>query len=314
MLQSSSESGGAAFELEETAKATQLPFDFLDDAHRKILERAITRVLSTEIAEATYAQIVDGLPLSTVASESSHGVPYHGHPIWRAHQELCPGVLEKTREFGRGFRPETALTFDATNDGIVDWAPPVLDEFYWARHPDGALPTLFHHPWYVNHDQYPHGVADMVGYWAEGRIFGGVVLFDRRASESEDVYWHPDRQNVTYRIFKLLPEQKQALLHFLISENPPAPAPFPILGDKNNRIRVDPEESLATTGIYRDIWERKDRAPGAPDARLRDVYIEHGLDYVSYADFMASSNRVMERMDKDLYGEDWESDGSWSST
>lgn len=27
--------------------------------------------------------------------------------------------------------------------------------------------------------QYPDGVADIVGYWAEDRIFGGVVLFGR---------------------------------------------------------------------------------------------------------------------------------------
>lgn len=142
------------------------------------------------------------------------------------------------------------------NDGIVNWAPPVTDEFYWARHPNGPLPTLFHHPWYVDHEQYPHGVADIVGYWADGRIFGGVVLSDRRVSESEDVYWHPDRQNVTYKIFKLLPEQKQALLNFLTSENPKAPAPFPILGDKNNRIRSTQKSQLlpqASIGTYGNV-------------------------------------------------------------
>jgi hypothetical protein len=40
--------------------------------------------------------------------------------------------------------------------------------------------TLFCHPWYRDYDQYPEGIADCVGYWAEERIFGGVVLFDRR--------------------------------------------------------------------------------------------------------------------------------------
>lgn len=40
-------------------------------------------------------------------------------------------------------------------------------------------PTEMYHDQYLNHDRYPNGVADMVGYWTEYRIFGGVVLFDR---------------------------------------------------------------------------------------------------------------------------------------
>jgi hypothetical protein len=30
--------------------------------------------------------------------------------------------------------------------------------------------------------QYPDGLADVAGYWAEDQIFGGVVLFDRSQS------------------------------------------------------------------------------------------------------------------------------------
>lgn len=48
-------------------------------------------------------------------------------------------------------------------------------------------PTPFVHGWFQEHKQYPEGVADMVGYWAEGRILGGVMLFDRGASGNEEV-------------------------------------------------------------------------------------------------------------------------------
>lgn len=41
------------------------------------------------------------------------------------------------------------------------------------------LPTVFFHGSYAAWEQYPRGVADMIGYWAEARLFGGVVLFDR---------------------------------------------------------------------------------------------------------------------------------------
>lgn len=32
-------------------------------------------------------------------------------------------------------------------------------------------------------EQYPRGVFDVVGYWAEKYIFGGVVVFDRGPNE-----------------------------------------------------------------------------------------------------------------------------------
>lgn len=36
---------------------------------------------------------------------------------------------------------------------------------------------------YIRSDIYPRGVYDVVGYWAETHIFGGVVVFDRGADE-----------------------------------------------------------------------------------------------------------------------------------
>lgn len=33
--------------------------------------------------------------------------------------------------------------------------------------------------------RYPRGKADVVGYWTEGKIFGGVVVFDRGETDRE---------------------------------------------------------------------------------------------------------------------------------
>lgn len=44
-------------------------------------------------------------------------------------------------------------------------------------------PSVFAHGSYCEFERYPKGVADMVGYWAESRIFGGVVVFDRGDDE-----------------------------------------------------------------------------------------------------------------------------------
>lgn len=45
--------------------------------------------------------------------------------------------------------------------------------------------TLFFHIYYLEFENYPNGLADVAGYWAEDRIFGGIVLFDRGQSGLE---------------------------------------------------------------------------------------------------------------------------------
>ena len=51
--------------------------------------------------------------------------------------------------------------------------------------PITPLPAAFFYPYYQDWEQYPDGIADIVGYWAEYRFFGGVVLFDRGESGTE---------------------------------------------------------------------------------------------------------------------------------
>ncbi|KAL2200150.1 hypothetical protein P885DRAFT_73983 [Corynascus similis CBS 632.67] len=145
----------------DAPKARKLFLEDLGGEHRRLLIRAIERVLSTEVAEFTYAQVIDGLPTSDVAFDT------------------------RDKPYGYGA-------------AISEW----ISTGDWRWHPDGPLPTLFKHPWYKDYDQYPRGVADMVGYWAETRILGGVVLFDRRdpnaelTADPEAIYLHLDQENI----------------------------------------------------------------------------------------------------------------------
>ncbi|KAL6361371.1 hypothetical protein LRP88_04839 [Fusarium phalaenopsidis] len=339
-----SSAGAQSPSITDDSQIRSLSIDILDGDHYDLFTRAITRILSTEIAELTYAQVIDGLPLTQVIYESRGGKLPKGHPLHSAHQELCPGMLDKTRQFREEFEPEilTALRVPSCrsgvksiqyrlielmavavhqiavilfnlgtslhkDDGITEWAPPKSNRLYWDHSPDGPLPTLFKHPWYVDYDQYLNGAADMAGYWAESRIFGGVVVFDRRRQSPEfdpyAVYLHPNRTNVTYRIFELLPEQKQALIEFLTADAAPPESPLPILGHDMNRNRVDPEEPIEETGIYRDLWERKELPLDAPDAaRMRGVW--DVLDFPTQADKAASQRQAIERRDRYLLGDD----------
>ncbi|KAK3896827.1 hypothetical protein C8A05DRAFT_20282 [Staphylotrichum tortipilum] len=139
----------------------------------------------------------------------------------------------------------------------------------------------------------------------QNTILGGVVLFDRRDPESEPdadldaVYYHSRRDGVTYRIYQLLPEQRKALLDFLLAEEPPSECPLPILGDANNRIRVDPQEPIRETGIYRDLWERKDYVPRSRNEGIRCV--RNQLDFPTTDDEIKGRRRASLRNRKHFH-------------
>ncbi|KAK7696690.1 hypothetical protein SLS64_014307 [Diaporthe eres] len=187
------------------------------------------------------------------------------------------------------------------------WEAPKDDIVFYQNYPDGKLPSLFFHKHYRDYDQYPDGVADIVGYWAETRIFGGVVLFDRRkpnqreAHENPDaIFFHSYAENITYRIWRLLDTQKKLLLDFLLSGDDvngvtnSALNPFPILPDRNNLTRIDPEEPIYKTGIYRDLWERKPLGDRAVDPRMHCCAF-NTMGYPSWADFKRSLERALTR-------------------
>ena len=102
---------------------------------------------------------------------------------------------------------------------------------------------------------------------------------------------------MTYRIYRLLDGQKLELLQFLLSEAPPpGSSPLPILGDQNNRRRVDPEEPVEITGIYRDLWERKPLGKDQLDRRLKDVIDR--IDFPTDEDLEQAQQRAAIRRER----------------
>lgn len=73
------------------------PLDVLDETHRRALNRAVGNVLRTEVAELTYAQILDGLPTVKSVTDS---YPYlKDHPVYTInHVDICPGFVELARD------------------------------------------------------------------------------------------------------------------------------------------------------------------------------------------------------------------------
>lgn len=116
-------------------------------------------------------------------------------------------TVPRARQFNLRLIEMTALSIHEmaahvslrANNGINKFPPPpqppVPDGIIIPPHP----PTDLFHQGYGRHTKYPHGVASMVGYWAEWAIFGGVVLFHRGKSGKEvrRTQPPPPRQDVT---------------------------------------------------------------------------------------------------------------------
>ena len=91
------------------AEYEPLPMEKLRTPHREILTRAIANVVASQIAKETFAQIVDGLPLSNVAWDSYSGCLCSLHPLLDEHKELCPGVAEEAQKLCFSFDTSTLL-------------------------------------------------------------------------------------------------------------------------------------------------------------------------------------------------------------
>jgi hypothetical protein len=84
--------------------------DTLDEPHRDAVASAISKILSAEVAETTYAQIVDGLPLPEVLKDVYGDLICPDHPMHQ-HTQLKNGTLETVRRFHDEFDPNI-LQFD----------------------------------------------------------------------------------------------------------------------------------------------------------------------------------------------------------
>ncbi|RFN46003.1 hypothetical protein FIE12Z_9754 [Fusarium flagelliforme] len=177
--------------------------DSLETQHRQAFENALMRVLNTEVAEETFAEIIDGLPTAGSFSEF-HWTP-DTHPS-RDHGELCPGMVERAH-------------------------------------------------------QYPNGAADTVGYWAEAKIFGGVLVFDRGESEIEckELYLHAGLLDGPYTLFPLTEGQFETLIKFLLHplDTDVPENPLPLRATSENRWRWSAWDAIAEHHIFRDRYERR---------------------------------------------------------
>ncbi|KAF4999857.1 hypothetical protein FDECE_11388 [Fusarium decemcellulare] len=192
------------------------------ERHWRTLDGAIRKVLGTEVAAITCAQIIDGLPIADVAYDQRLPGLFGEHPIEDLHEELCPGAMGKAREFYENwdpyflkFDPKVVRQYEEAVPGTRPFNLRLIELVAVSLHQVGAelfkldfrlhngdiesilnwmpdtplyaklkpRPTLFAHPHYFDYDIYPEGLADVTGYWTEDRILGGVAVFARHPTD-----------------------------------------------------------------------------------------------------------------------------------
>lgn len=206
--------------------------DVLDQPHQTRFCQAVRNVLHSRAAEITFAQLVDGLPLGKVA-DFTGGVLFH--EVVLQHKTLCPGALDRARAFRDKFDPasldlpvEVLERYQGLPAGSRASKLPFVELVAVAIHRIAVLlyqlgsmhkdkglpveenrlcftgrneayrryyPTPFCLHEYADPEQYPDGVADITGYWAENWIFGGVVVFSRGEIGLEVISESCPRQN-----------------------------------------------------------------------------------------------------------------------
>ncbi|RSL93329.1 hypothetical protein CEP52_013302 [Fusarium oligoseptatum] len=322
-------------EAKEMSKIDNLP-----ESHRNTFRGALRNILSTDIAEHTYAQILDGLP--TVESQNESYPILDGHPVYELdHRELCEGSLDKAHEFRTRFDPSDLLfkeqsinAFGKTAPGSREFNLRLIELIVVACHQIAAYlfglddgvhkhrvfddwlqqqlvesilnsrngkansgyklpPSAFFHSAYTYVEEYPQGLGDVAGYWAEGKIFGGVVVFDRGETEQEckAIWMDGARWKGPHTLYPPTKDQFDSLVRFLLSEaNEEVPCPFPIHGTDENRPRWHPWHAFSQYHIFRDRYEKK-MGPDPPRPRCTLVL----ADWPETSDYWVAINHEILR-------------------
>ncbi|PWY94358.1 hypothetical protein BO94DRAFT_458582, partial [Aspergillus sclerotioniger CBS 115572] len=191
---------------------------------RSCLRQIILNLSATPLIEDTLAQIVDGLPTRHVSERDRRFY----EPDLNTHLQVSLHVREQVRAWRDTFAPDVVeIDFDVAQAyqnsvlgtrsfrlRFIEITAMVIHVAPWPRTCSASpirlptnrafdpIPTHLYHTRFVDHDQYPLGVVDVAGSWAEYQLFGGVVLFDREDSESElrDVFFHQDAYFIVFQL------------------------------------------------------------------------------------------------------------------
>ncbi|QSS62598.1 hypothetical protein I7I51_02336 [Histoplasma capsulatum] len=177
-----------------------------------------SQVLSDQICSSS--EMFDNLDLNETTAQLYQAAPLYSHSfnmhllelVAVAVHDMAANLFAYFHPDGE-LRPEQVTMTGVHKEGIV------------------SVSTMC----YIRSDIYPRGVYDVVGYWAETHIFGGVVVFDRGADEGA--------RNIEQ--FSSLANQQTDAKHIL---------PFICRPEVKT---LNPSHAFLNLNIYRDRYERQ---------------------------------------------------------
>ncbi|CAF9942940.1 MAG: hypothetical protein ALECFALPRED_010271 [Alectoria fallacina] len=203
----------------------------IDPEKLKDLKTVLTTILALPIARDTFAQVIDGTPTRTPFSDEIKSSRFTFSKTVIVNDNMKPShkAVQKTDEIKTAFAPQDLMTelklaqrYQDASQGSREYLLHLLEIAAASVHAlAGSLyassrknveikpPWLpgghsrlfdrtdeffvnFYHTNYRLFEKYPFGLLDVVGYWAEAEIFGGVVLFEHEGSSGiTKAFLHP---------------------------------------------------------------------------------------------------------------------------
>lgn len=264
------------------------------------LKTVFRHILALSIARDTYAQIIDGTPTRTPFSDEikeSRSTFYqtiidsdNTKPTDKATQKY-EGIRSKITPQDLVIDLKVAQNYQNAPSGsrennlrLLETAAASVHSLagmiYASKHedmdvnppepPGGHLPQFhhtdgyyvnFYHTEYKRFEDFPFGLLNVVGYWAETELFGGVVLFERSEGSSgiTNAFIHPQR---TSRAFQLSDHQLQDFANLSRASDSDrsirADTLLPFAKEPN--ARVEPtfvRVGQAPLGIYKNEYDKQ---------------------------------------------------------
>ncbi|PGG96537.1 hypothetical protein AJ79_09555 [Helicocarpus griseus UAMH5409] len=258
----------------------------LDPQHLGPLDALICSILALDVTENAFAQIIDGLPTRDSFRRNTGSIPILPAILERDHP--TEDAVTMFRKFREEFTSTAQLmvaskavqayqnTLPLSNNfklHLLEMAALIIHTlaitYYTTTHPDVDIystdPGSFQYPHYtvdlyrqlyVRVMRYPYGLADIVGYWAETQVFGGVVLFEHAHDECDSellsAFIHPSEKAGSY-VFQLSSSQLCLL----------RPLPFSIVQNADAPPTVH-RNDLRARRIFRDEYSRIDPLGNRP--------------------------------------------------
>ncbi|KAI1977664.1 ADP-ribose diphosphatase [Ophidiomyces ophidiicola] len=313
---------------------SMIHIDDIEQKRAEILKCVLSAVLQTSITRDVFAQVIDGLPISETYELTithrfdllSHSRPSQKAKLLAQNFCNCTEILDNLNlntKVAQQFQDSKVFS-SFFNMHLLELVAIIIHEMsgnlFHKFHPNGEPHTIdvnqkqfcpansvsLSTMCYTVSGRYPRGVLDVVGYWAETHIFGGVVVFDRGPNEGtrqcNAAYIHPQYPSA---LFQLAEHQLDAFSRAGYPGNKEqSKLRLPFQCEPGAR-KIDGYTAFRDLNIYRDRYERRvDPIPrGGPCViRLEDHPELQEFGKTAREMFESPPNRNRDNLSKNLAG------------